>query len=195
MAARALSRGEVKADAPDVVEQLRAGRLADCRLEGGSISGERMRSTTLIDVVARGVDCTTVDWLGGRLKRVRFEGCRMTGVGAVDMEIEDVVFRDCKLDLALFRSSRLNRVVFEDCVLDDADFAGAWIKDTSFPGSDLPVLDLDGVRLTRADFRGCRLDVVRGDVTALRGAIIEPLQLVELAPLLADGLGITVEER
>jgi hypothetical protein len=50
---------------------------------------------------------------------------------------------------------------------------------------------LDDARLAGADFRGSELEP-DGDVAALRGAVIDTVQLVELGPLLARGLGIEV---
>jgi hypothetical protein len=42
------------------------------------------------------------------------------------------------------------------------------------------------------DFRGSELEPV-GDVSGLRGAIIDPVQLAGLAPLLASAAGILVD--
>ena len=43
------------------------------------------------------------------------------------------------------------------------------------------------------DLRGSDIEP-DGDVTALRGATIDPVQLVALGPLLARGLGIDVRD-
>jgi hypothetical protein len=43
------------------------------------------------------------------------------------------------------------------------------------------------------DLRGCDL-TVRGAATPLGGAVISPLQLMELAPVLAAEAGIRVED-
>jgi fluoroquinolone resistance protein len=104
-----------------------------------------------------------------------------------------VVLRDCKLDLANLRRATFRRATFEDCVLDDADLGGAALRETRFAGCGLRRVALDDARMNGVDLRGSAL-VPDGDVLALRGAIIDSLQLVELGPLLARGLGIEVRD-
>jgi uncharacterized protein YjbI with pentapeptide repeats len=170
------------------------GRIGHSRLAGTALTGSRLRSLSLIDATLTGVDAANADWTGARLRRVVFERCRMTGFAAAELDAEDVEFRGCKLDLASFRAARLRQVSFLDCVLDEADLAGAQLIDARFAGSQIARAELGGVRLTRVDLRGARLEEPRGDVTALRGAIIDPVQLVGLAGVLAAGLGIVVAD-
>ena len=51
----------------------------------------------------------------------------------------------------------------------------------------------DNAQLSHVDFRGSDLQPL-GDVRALRGAIIDSVQRVDLAAVLAQGLGILVED-
>jgi uncharacterized protein YjbI with pentapeptide repeats len=171
------------------------GRIGQSRLDGVPMTGSRLRSITLLDVVAKDVDASNADWTGARLRRVVFEGCRMTGFGGPEMEAEDVLFRNCRLHLASFRYGRIRRTTFENCLLDEADFAGASLMDTRFAGSQVRRVDFGDARLVRVDFRGSVLDEPRGNILGLRGAIIDPVQLVGLAATLAQGVGIVVEER
>jgi hypothetical protein len=50
------------------------------------------------------------------------------------------------------------------------------------------------VTLSEVDFRSSELIDPRGDPLALRGAIVDSLQLIDLAPLLAARLGIRVAD-
>jgi fluoroquinolone resistance protein len=169
------------------------GRFARSRLEGVRLAGSRLRSLRLIDVVISDADVSNADWTGAQLTRVVFERCRMTGFGGASVQAEHVTLRACKLDLANFRRATFRRVTFDDCVLDDADLAGASLRETRFSGSRLNRVLIDGARLAQVDFRGSQLEPA-GDVLALRGATIDPLQLVALGPLLAHGLGIDVRD-
>jgi uncharacterized protein YjbI with pentapeptide repeats len=169
-----------------------AGAFARCRI-AGPLAGARLRSLSLVDVALEEVDASNADLAGGRLKRVALERCRLTGLGAAELAVEDLLVRGCKLDLSVWRFARLRNCRFEDCVLDEADLAGATLQDVRFDGCSLRRADFDQARLTRVDFRGSRLEDPRGGVTALRGAIIDPGQLIDLAPALAAGLGITVD--
>jgi uncharacterized protein YjbI with pentapeptide repeats len=170
------------------------GRIARSTLHAVSMTASRLRSVTLTDVRVDGGDASNADWAGARLKRVVFETCRMTGFGGAEVEADDVHFRDCKLDLANFRFARMQRTTFQDCVLHEADFSGAALGSTRFDGCDLRRADFEGARLSRVDLRGSDLEELRGDVLALRGAIVDSVQLVGLAPLLAERAGILVED-
>jgi fluoroquinolone resistance protein len=169
------------------------GRIARSRLEGARLADTRLRSLRLIDVVVSDADISNADWTGAQLQRVRFERCRMTGFVGASLQADHVVLRDCKLDLANLRRATFRRATFEDCVLDDADLGGAALRETRFAGCGLRRVALDDARMNGVDLRGSAL-VPDGDVLALRGAIIDSLQLVELGPLLARGLGIEVRD-
>jgi fluoroquinolone resistance protein len=178
----------------DLTDLVASGaRVARSRLEGVRLAGSRLRSLRLVDVVVSDADVSNADWTGARLSRVVFERCRMTGFGGASLHAEHVTLRGCKLDLANFRRATFRSVTFEDCVLDDADLAGASLRETRFSHSQLLRVVIDGARLSVVDFRGSALEPA-GDVLALRGAIVDPVQLVELGPLLAHGLGIEVRD-
>ncbi len=53
--------------------------------------------------------------------------------------------------------------------------------------------DFSKALLTRVDLRGSEL-ALAGSVLGLRGAIVDPLQLMDLARTLAQELGIAVED-
>jgi uncharacterized protein YjbI with pentapeptide repeats len=169
------------------------GRIARSRLEGARLAGSRLRSLRLIDVVVTDADLSNADWTGAQLQRVRFERCRMTGLVGASLQAEHVLLRDCKLDLANLRRATLRRVTFEDCVLDDADLGGAALREIRCAGSRLQRVAIDDARLNHVDFRGSAL-APEGDVLALRGAIVDGVQLLELGPWLARGLGIEVRD-
>ena len=78
-------------------------------------------------------------------------------------------------------------------MLVDADFGGARMEQVRFPGCELRQVEFMNARLAQVDLRGSELSP-RGSATALRGAIVTPLQLMELAPVLAAEAGIRVED-
>ena len=92
-----------------------------------------------------------------------------------------------------FRSAGLTDVRFENCVLRGVDFAGARLTRVSFPGCRLSEVDLTGATLTKVDLRGAELNIT-ADSGSLRGAVIGTAQLLDLAPFLAEALGITVKD-
>jgi len=104
-----------------------------------------------------------------------------------------VTFRDCKLDSVNFRSGKLIDVQFENCLLRDPEFGGATLQRVSFAGCTLTRADFSRVTCTKVDLRGAALGITAG-YDSLRGATIDSVQLVALAPLLAHHLGITVTD-
>jgi uncharacterized protein YjbI with pentapeptide repeats len=153
----------------------------------------KLRGIELLDVVAERVGAANGDWGDAQLRRTLFSDARLTGLSFAEARIQEVSFKACKLDYANFRHSRIERVSFEDCVLTAADFQGASIKTTLFSSCQLVETDFSKAAMSLVDLRGSELRPA-GSVLGLRGAIIDPLQLMELSRMLAQELGITVED-
>jgi uncharacterized protein YjbI with pentapeptide repeats len=133
-------------------------------------------------------DLAETGWLDATLT-----GCALAGVQVFSASLRRVRFRDCKLDSVNFRSGTLTDVTFENCLLLDTEFGGARLLRVSFPGSTLTRADFAKVTCTDVDLRGAELGITAG-YESLRGATIDSVQLVALAPLLARHLGITVAD-
>jgi uncharacterized protein YjbI with pentapeptide repeats len=187
----------------DVEDALVSGDFADVRAPGGRfmrsrldravLTGSRLRSLALVDVVLSGCELSGADWTSARLRRVVVEGTRAAGTLFADAELDDVVFRNCKLTLASFNSARLSDVVFEGCELDEAFLGRGTMRAVRFDDCRLRRADFSGASLARVDLRGSDLDPA-GDVTGLRGATIDAVQLAGLAGHLARALGIKVDD-
>ena len=124
---------------------------------------------------------------------VVFAGSVAAGTEAFGAELRRVTFRGCKLDSVNFRGAVLTEVTFDDCDLRDVDFAGATLARVTFPGSRLTRADLCRVRMDATDLRGAELGLII-DADSLRGAILSTGQLVSLAPVLAQTLGMIVSD-
>lgn len=153
--------------------QLRRGQfsqvwLRDFRIVGTSLVETGWLDATMIAGVAAGVEA-----FGARLRRVEFH--------------------DCKLDSVNFREAVLTEVVFDHCVLRDVDFGGAKLTRTSFPGSKLAETSFRQVTLDQVDLRGAELGITV-DPGSLRGAVVSSGQLATMAPLLAQAIGITIDD-
>lgn len=170
-----------------------SGSIGQSRLEGVVLAESRLRGLRLLDVVAEDVDASNGDWGGATIRRVAFVNCRLTGLDMSEATIENVTFRGCKLDYANLRFARLARVTFEDCVLVDTDAQGSQISGTRFTGCRLIGTDFGKAELKDVDLRGSEL-ALAGGVAALRGTIVSSLQLLELAPALADEAGIAIDD-
>jgi uncharacterized protein YjbI with pentapeptide repeats len=183
---RVFSASLVEADAG-------SGRLGRVHLKDVDLGESKLRAVQFTDVVGDRVDAANGDWGGAQIRRTLFSDARLTGLSFAEARIEDVSFKGCRLDYANFRHSAIEQVSFEDCVLTGADFQGASISATLFSGCQLLEADFSKADLSLVDLRGSEL-ALAGSVLGLGGAIIDPLQLMELAQTLAQELGITVED-
>ena len=170
-----------------------SGRFVRARLEDVDLRESKLRGVRLTDVVAERIDAANGDWGGAQLRRARFSDARLTGLDFSEARIEEASFKACKLEYANFRHSAIKRVSFEDCVLVGADFQGANIEATLFSNCRLVEVDFTKASLSLVDLRGSELALV-GSTLGLGGAIVDRLQLMELAGALAQELGILVED-
>ncbi|WP_341952386.1 hypothetical protein [Salinibacterium sp. TMP30] len=91
------------------------------------------------------------------------------------------------------RGAHLQDVVFDDCRIDELDLGTATINRVWFENTQINTLDLTRSVLTNVDLRSLALRQLSG-VAHLEGTTINSYQLAGLAPLLANHLGIVVEE-
>ncbi|MEV1200616.1 pentapeptide repeat-containing protein [Microbispora rosea] len=162
---------------------------------------------------------TSVTFTGGRYRRARFSDVWMNGVRWVGgdltesvwvdaeivmsapagtalpgAEMHQVFFHRCKLDSVNLRAADLREVSFVECTLRDVDFAGATLTGVDFPGSTLERVRFDKARMSRVDLRGAVSLGISDGYDALRGATVSGVQLMELAPMFAHVLGVTVDD-
>jgi uncharacterized protein YjbI with pentapeptide repeats len=168
-------------------------RFLECAFRRVSISDGKLQRSSLRGVWARDLRLTSTSLAESHWHEVIMLGSALAGVEVFSAELRNVVFSGCKLDAVNFRASRLTEVVFENCVLRDADFAGATLKRCSFPGSQLVRADLSKVTMDRTDLRTAELGLII-DADSLRGAIISSGQLAYVAPVLAQTLGIEIND-
>ena len=116
----------------------------------------------------------------------------MAGVEAFSSKWYRVTLQGCKLDSVNFRDAQLTEVVFDNCILRDVDFTGAALTRAAFGGSRLSGVTFSHTTLDQADLRGAQLGLAT-DAESLRGAIVTSAQLAEMAALLAEAVGITVD--
>jgi uncharacterized protein YjbI with pentapeptide repeats len=165
-------------------------RFTESAFVGAAFDGGRLRKARLSDVWFEQTRLVTDVW---------FTGCVFAGVQAFGSLLRRVTFRGCKLDSVNFRDCALTDVSFEDCMLRDADFGGARLTRARFGGSALTGIDFTRVTCKDVDLRGARLGSgevagIKAGYDSLRGARIDTVQLMTIAPLLAHHLGITVTD-
>jgi uncharacterized protein YjbI with pentapeptide repeats len=174
---------------------LRAKSLAldESLLEKVTLAEARLERLGLSDAELKACDFSAARCPENSIIRVRITDSRMTGVDLSRGTLKDVVFENCKLDMANFRFAKLTRVQFIDCILNEADFQRAELKDVAFLSSHLEKVEFSQARIKDVDARTSELVDIRG-WQSLRGLTIDPVQLITIAPQLAQELGLAIEE-
>jgi uncharacterized protein YjbI with pentapeptide repeats len=178
---------------------LSGARFVECAVTGVTFDGTSMRRCRMSDVWFGETRLVAADIAESTLVDAWLSGCVLAGVQAFSTLLRRVTFRGCKLDSVNFREAALTDVTFEDCVLRDADFAGAKLTRVRFPGCTLTGATFAKAACASVDLRGATLGTggspgITAGYDALRGATIDSLQLMVLAPLLAHHLGIQVKD-
>jgi uncharacterized protein YjbI with pentapeptide repeats len=168
-------------------------RFIESAITGVTFNGGTLRKCRMSDVWLGDTRFVAIDLAESVLVDTWLNGCVLAGVQAFSGLMRRMSFRSCKLDSVNFRDCRLTDVTFEDCVLRDPDFGGAKLTRVRFPGCTLTGASFTNASCSSVDLRGASLGITAG-FDALRGATIDSLQLMALAPVLAHHLGITVKD-
>ena len=153
---------------------LTAARLVDCRLE-------RLNSTYLHSPRST---WRTVELTGSRIGAWEF----------YDADVESVLIEDCRLGFANLAGTGLRDILIRGTRIDELDLSGIEAQRVRFEECRVGTLRLRGGSLSDVDLRGLEMRVV-GGVGSLGGATISGEQLTELARLLAEHLGLRVEDQ
>ena len=168
-------------------------RFLECAFTRVSIQEGQLRRAQFTDVWLRDVRLISTTLAESGWTGAEITGSVAAGVEAFAARLRRVSLRGCKLDSVNFRSGTLREVTFEDCVLRDAEFGGATLRRVGFGGCTLARADFTKASCDEVDLRGAELGI-SGGYESLRGATIDSVQLVALAPLLARHLGIMVTD-
>ena len=170
-----------------------SSRFIECAFTGVTIQGGRLERSRFSDVWLSDTRLVATSLAQTHWLDVTFSASLAAGVEAYSAELHRVTLRGCKLDSVNFREALLTDTRFEHCDLRDVDFAGATLTRTSFPGSRLARTDFSRAHLDQADLRDAELGIIISR-DSLQGAIISSSQLISVAPILAQTIGITVSD-
>ena len=177
-------------DAPDAT----GSRFLECAFTGVSVQGGQLRGAQFTDVWLRDVRLIAADIAESTWLNCTVTDSAAAGVQAFGTRLRGVSFHGCKLDSVNLRDAALTEVTFDGCVLRDVDFGGAALTKVAFPGCKLITTSFARVTLDVVDLRGAELGITV-DPACLRGAIVTTAQLLDMAPLLAESIGIVVKDR
>ncbi len=192
--------------AGEMVEDL---RLAEADLSGAGLSAISLLSCRFSEVFADDTDLTAARLVDCRLERlsstylhsprstwhaVELTGSRIGAWEIYDADLESVLIEDCRLGFANLAGTTLRDVLIRSTRIDELDLSGIEAERVRFEDCRVGTLRLRGGSLSDVDLRGLEMRVVSG-VSSLAGATISGEQLTELASLLAQHLGLRVEDQ
>ncbi|MEX0172020.1 pentapeptide repeat-containing protein [Streptomyces sp. LMG1-1-1.1] len=169
-------------------------RFNECALSSVTFTGGRFRRARLDTVWLDTIRTVGSDLAETSLLDTECRSSLLAGTQLHGSQMRRTVFPHCKFDSVNLRAARLRDVTFADCLLRDVDFAGASLTDVSFPGTTLERVDLTKAARARVDLREATTLGITSGVEALKGATISTLQLFDLAPALAQHIGLTVKD-
>jgi uncharacterized protein YjbI with pentapeptide repeats len=166
--------------------------VEECEFSQVDLSGSTLAKATFSDCRFVSSNLANLGATSSSLIRCELRGLRTTGLRWIDGTLRDVVFSECKLDLAAFRFTSFTNVRFVGCNLTQADFTNADLRGAQFIDCDLTAAQVSHADMRGTRLQNCVLDGI-GGVVSLRGAVIDPQDLVALTYALANALGIIIE--
>lgn len=163
-------------------------RLVRCRADGLLLRRARFVECLVTDLAAVGIDLSESVWRDSELA-----GGRVGAMTAHTARFTRVRVSGGKYDFVNLRGATLQDVVFEGCLLGEVDAADSTLTNVTFIDCKVDDLNVNNATLDRVDLRGASLRALSG-LQSLRGAVVTTAQLLDLAPLLADHLGIVVSD-
>jgi uncharacterized protein YjbI with pentapeptide repeats len=170
---------------------LRGLVLDGCELTDATGDEARLDGGRLLESVVDRLNVTTLTAKGSVWRDVRVTGSRVGAAEWFDVEWRSVELIGCRIGYLNLAGARLQDVRFTDCVLDELDLRAAEVRRVALEGCRVGALSVAEARLEHVDLTGAELGSV-DRVDGLRGAVLDEGQLVPLAPLLADALGIRI---
>lgn len=174
-------------------EDLRGTSWVECVLENVGIFGADLSALTVAESSLRGIHAPHLRAPRSSWRAVHIAGSRFGAAELYESVLDSVQITGCKLDLVNLRAAKLTDVVFESCTIGELDFSAASVRRLQFRSCQVDTLVLSQAALAHADLRGAQLESLVG-MESLRGVVISPTQLADLAPRLAEHMGLRVLE-
>ena len=111
-----------------------------------------------------------------------------------DADVESLLIEDCRLGFTNLAGTTVRDLLIRATRIDELDLSGIVAQRVRFEDCQVGTLRLHGGSLSDVDLRGLEMRTVSG-VGSLAGATVSSGQLSELAPLLAQHLGLRVTDQ
>ena len=192
--------------AGEMVEDL---ELVEADLSGGDLSALTLLSCRFSEVFANDTDLAAARLVDCRLERlsatylhsprstwrtVELVDSRIGAWELYDADVESLLMENCRLGFTNLAGTTVRDLLIRATRIDELDLSGIDAQRVRFEDCRVGTLRLHGGSLSDVDLRGLEMTVVNG-VGSLAGATVSSGQLSELAPLLAQHLGLRVKDQ
>ena len=192
--------------AGEMVEDL---ELVEADLSGGDLSALTLLSCRFSEVFANDTDLAAARLVDCRLERlsatylhsprstwrtVELVDSRIGAWELYDADVESLLMENCRLGFTNLAGTTVRDLLIRATRIDELDLSGIVAQRIRFEDCQVGTLRLHGGSLSDVDLRGLEMRTVSG-VGSLAGATVSSGQLSELAPLLAQHLGLRVTDQ
>jgi uncharacterized protein YjbI with pentapeptide repeats len=167
--------------------------FSECVLDTVTLTNADLRAARFIETQLARINAPVLRAPLSTWRDVIVENSRIGSGELFESSWRSVSIRHCKIGYLNLRAAELIDVEFVDCQVDELDLGASRATRVSFAGTFIGSLDVARATLLDFDLRGAEFAGIRG-LESLRGTTVSEIQLSELAPLLAEHLGITVED-
>ena len=192
--------------AGEMVEDL---ALVEADLSGGDLSALTLLSCRFSEVFANDTDLAAARLVDCRLERlsatylhsprstwrtVELIDSRIGAWELYDADVESLLIENCRLGFTNLAGTTVRDLLIRATRIDELDLSGIDAQRVRFEDCQVGTLRLHGGSLSDVDLRGLEMRTVSG-VGSLAGVTVSSGQLSELAPLLAQHLGLRVTDQ
>lgn len=151
-----------------------------------------LTGATLLDVDATDIRAASMPMRNSSIRRLRITGGRIGTLDLSGARIDELELRDLRIDYLNLGGTRGTDILVADAMIRTLDMPQAELTRVRFESCRSDEVDPRGLRAKDVDLRG--LDAMAYiDANGLRGVTLTEHQVQLLAPALAAGIGIVVQ--
>lgn len=170
---------------------LRRTTFAECSLERLVLDAADLRGVHLVECRLVQLDAARCRLPRSSWRDVTVDGSRLGAVESYESTWRSLLVTDSKIGYLNARGSTWTDVTLRGCTVDELDLTAARLTRVRLDGCRVRSLRVADATLVDVDLRTARLEELEG-LAGLAGAWVSEQQLTELAPLLAEHLGLHV---
>lgn len=173
--------------------RIKSATVNDSKLLKCDLSKTKIEKLQLQDCHIEQCDLTAASFADSGWHAVEVVHARCSGIQLQASLMKNVLFKGCKLDFANLRFARLENVIFNDCVISELDLYSAQLKNVAFITCDIEAMEFSEAKLQQVDLSGASIISLKG-LRGLKGAVIAPEQMIQLAPYMAQEIGLIIKD-